>query len=417
MRLQTSMLVGCLLLVQSLLCFASAPVTLPAETVQNMKKGKKLDLVWTAPGFDGTKGVRLGLVTNETERSTEDVQSYVPSALSRVIKPNSPYILHLAVVELRLNSTPATTRAYVEVEGRILDSDEKLVGAFTAHGEASIGGNASDNVRLATNAIAFALTKDLFSAALPVDEKSSASIVPAPAPKSAAIPVPASPTGTGLILPAPTGMAKLAQGNSPSSSAPPAAPLPQAQPIEPLAVPAAQPPVVPPAQAVEAVPAAVASFPVPSAPQPETQPVVPAAPVLFIPEAIKAGMKRGSRLGHVWIAPAYDRKGGFALGEVRYQVAARNDGIDKFLPDALAGIANKDAACSLQLDIVQLDIRRKSTVGSSVFLGVQGRVTAQDGTILAAFESQEKINGIGDSVDDCRQAARAVVLGISKDLK
>ena len=145
--------------------------------------------------------------------------------------------------------------------------------------------------------------------------------------------------------------------------------------------------------------------------------MAPAAPVLFIPEAIRAGMKRGSRLGHVWIAPAYDRKGGFALGEVRYQVAARNDGIDKFLPDALAGISNKDAACSLQLDIVQLDIRRKTTGGSSVFLGVQGRVTAQDGTILAAFESQEKINGIGDSVDDCRQAARAVVLGISKDLK
>ncbi len=128
-------------------------------------------------------------------------------------------------------------------------------------------------------------------------------------------------------------------------------------------------------------------------------------------------MKRGKALGQVWISPAYDRAAGFALGEVRYQTEARNDGIDQYLPDALAEITRKDAPCTLQLRIVDLATHTTGRNVTSANLGVEGTLVAKDGTLLAAFSTRESANGNGDLVADCRTAARKVVLAIVQEFK
>jgi hypothetical protein len=128
-------------------------------------------------------------------------------------------------------------------------------------------------------------------------------------------------------------------------------------------------------------------------------------------------MKRNSNLGKLWINPAYDRSLGFTIGEVRYLVDKRNPGISGYLPDALKEISTPNAPYSLHLGIVQLDIRASDKGPSSVRFAVDGRVVAQDGTVMAAFSASETVSGHGDSTDDCRTAARRVVFGIHKELQ
>src|SRR5512145_176042 len=81
MNIRNSLLVACLLQASFTICPAKSPITIPNEIAHQMKKGKKLDLVWAAPDFDGTKGFRLGLIANETEENIKAVQDYLPLEL------------------------------------------------------------------------------------------------------------------------------------------------------------------------------------------------------------------------------------------------------------------------------------------------------------------------------------------------
>lgn len=165
------------------------------------------------------------------------------------------------------------------------------------------------------------------------------------------------------------------------------------------------PPALPPVSAV------------PSTPKPSAVPPHPGVVMPLIPAATSANMKKGSALAQLWISPAYDKSRGFSIGEVSYQVEARNDGVDKYLPNALAEIAKQDAPCSLQLHIVDMTTRAQGKTGSSTNLGVEGVLVAKDGTLVAAFATREYVTGSGDLVEDYRTAARRVVLAISKDLR
>lgn len=122
-------------------------------------------------------------------------------------------------------------------------------------------------------------------------------------------------------------------------------------------------------------------------------------------------------MAKVWISPAYDRSGGFSLGEVRYEVEARNDGVDQYLPGALAAICRADASSTLQLRVVQLQIRTQGQTGSMARLGVEGNIIAKDGSILVAFSTLESAVGSLDLTDTCRTASRSVVSAIAKELK
>lgn len=342
-----------------------------------MKKGKRCDLVWASPEFDSTKGFRLGRVSNDSNNETRVVTEYFPVALSKHIKSDSPYILHLSVVKIRMHSTPSgNSGAQVAVEGRFTDGSDAVVAAFTAHASETIGGNERDNARLCVRTIVFAMSKDLIPSAIPSNEKSPEIIVAdteadAPSP-SVASPAPGKKKDSSVLRSAPMDTAPSA-----ASSAGTTAPL-----------------TTPPSNPLDA-----------------------ASPL--IPPSMLSEMKRGSALTKLWVSPEYDKTTGFTIGEVRYQVDARNDGIDKYLPEALDALARKDAPVRLHLRIVELTYQRAKGFAkgnSAAKLGVEGILKAPDGTLLAAFTSRQSIVGTGDSVDDCRMAARRVILAIQKDL-
>jgi len=388
MKLTRSLLLASLLLGSATLGSAGEPLTIPPEIAQHMKKGSKLVRLWIAPGFDGNKGFKLGQIRNETDVLTGVVQDYFPYALRKFIKGDSPYVLHLAIVSFQQKTSGNSTSARLEVEGRLVDTSGTLVAAFIGYALETIGGNANDNARYAVNRISFAMAKDLMEFALPKEEKAPAVIVAAPAP---AAPAPATaPT----LTPAPIAEAASAGIAVPAS---PAKPLPAPVPL-PTAAPAT-------------APAAPAPAPVPAAAEPA------AAQTSLIPPTALAEMKPGAALGGLWIHPAYVKASGFSIGEVRYRVQNRNDGIDKVLPESLAEIAKADAPCQLELQVVELMIRSQTRGVSNVALGVEGRLVAKDGTVMAAFKTRESVTGIGDLVDDCRLATRKVVRAIVKDLR
>lgn len=376
MRIHVPLLIASLLLLQPTICPAKELVTISGETAAKMKRGKALDLVWAAPEFDGTLGIRIGKISNETEENARVVTDYLPTALARLVKNDSPYSLNLAVTRLSLREAHERSSAKVTIEGRLVDRAGAIVAAFAEQAEDTVGGNVQDNARAAVRAIVFALTKDLFVSDLPL-KKSPAIIVAAPE----------KPQASNIIVAAPAG-SQLSAASSPAPGPKGAVPAPQ-----------------PVAQAKPKTP---------------SKPVAPPEPVVVVPlisDAVAADMKKGQDIDRIWISPAYDKARGFTIGEVRYQIEERNDGIDRYLPTALAEIAKPDAPCSLQLRIVQLELRSSIKGISGANLKVEGVLTAKDGTLLAAFATRETVRGTGDLVDDCRTAARRVVLAITKTLR
>ena len=379
MRLHAPMLIASLLLLQPTLCPAKQLVTISGEMTAKMKKGKRLDLVWAAPGFDGTKGLKLGKISNVTESETGFLKDYLPIALGALVKKDSPYTLNLAVTRLIMTETQINSSARLELEGQVVDPSGAVVAAFVDQDEETITASKRDNARFAAVSIVASMTRDLFPSEFAPNERKSPAIIVAAPKSSSPVIVPALKKPSPVIVAAPPALLAAAV-QEPAPAAPAAVPV-EAQ-----------------SRADKAKPQAA-----------------PAAPL--IPPAVAAQLKKGKGLDEVWISPAYDKAKGFAIGEVSYQVEERNDGIDKYLPTALEEIAKPDAPCSLQLRIVQLDLRRPAQGNSSAKLKVEGVLTAKDGTLVAAFVERQLVDGTGDLVDDCRTATRKVVQAIAKTLR
>jgi len=390
MKNRCSLVLAALLLASSLPALAGDPVTIPPATYEAMKKGKKLNLVWRAPDFDGSQGFRLGKLSNESEDEASAVLQDFPIVLKRQMVAGSPYTLHLAVTGVRTaEKSGGLSSARVDVEGRVVDSGGKLVAAFETRATATIGGNKRDNIRYATTDIAFGLAKDLFSVGLPSTAKAPAVIVAAPSDSAKAPAVaPAEKKPSAVFVPAP-------------------APVPPAQ----------------PALIVNAAPAAVTpspAAPLAQAPKPAPQPpVVMPKPLVAetLPAAISGNMKRGKALDRLWISPAYDRAGGFSIGEVRYLIEQRDDTVAAYLPDGLGELAKPDASCALHLGITGLTSRAMVGRMAMLRIRVEGRLIARDGTILAAFATGESLQSSDDINASYRELARKVVLAIGKDLR
>lgn len=392
MQHRTNVLLATLLQIQATVCFASTLSSLPDNIAQQMVKGKHLELVWAAPDFDRAKGIRLGPLPssggNEVARS---VIEYLPLAVRKIMRANSPYVLDIALVDIQARqATAGRAHAWIEIEGRIRDSDGTLKVAFSGYASDSSTADPGDNARLALQTIASELTSELFSPDFLKTPKRSPIIVPAGKGGLKAS------TGPTRMVPSRPALSANAShpGNAP-------APVPDSQ---------GWPDLIQSSR----VPASPA---VPGENRNPTSPITEPLPPLF-PSSLEAAMKRGKGLMKVWTSPAYDHQAGFRLGEVRYETEASNEGIDQYLPGALDEICCPDAPCSLQLRVVDLQVRMTGKgETANVVLGVSGSLMAADGALLAAFSTRESAVGTGDQVEACRTAIRRVVLGITQDLK
>ena len=391
---------------------ASSPRTLPTETYGLMKHGKKLDLLWVAPGFDGSKGCTLGQVTDPSGDRQGVAAAHFPTAVQRVVREGAPYALHIAVTQvLTRASQRGDSSTRVEVEGRVVAQDGTMVAAFDTVGESSIQGNERDNARTAVDRIVFAIAKDLFPVLLHEKEKISAAVIHAgsssaktqsePATQETAIANPPVPVSTPMpvVVPLPA-----LESEVKPQPATPSAPGPEAgktvQPelaSEPVSEPASGP----------------ASGPV-SGPGPV--PPAQVDPALQKPVAeVPIQMKKGKKLDKFWTSPTFDKTKGFALGEIRYQVNERSEAVTRYLPTALSEVAKADAPLVLNLAIVELTVRSQSN-RSSLQIVAEGRLVAPDGVVMAAFYTREIVSGTGDSNADGRDAVTKLVQAIRGEL-
>jgi hypothetical protein len=417
MRIQVPLIVASLLLLSQALAWAGDPKTIPVEIAKNLKKGKKLSLVWKAPDFDGSKGCVLGRLTNESDDDAQVVLDSFPGLLRPAMRADAPYTLHLAVVSMKSSARHSVGGyiASVEVEGQVANKGGALVAAFDTFVTNTTGGTERDNIRMAVREISFQIFKDLFSVGLPSQEKPSAVIVAAAVSEKQPEPVPAKEQPSAIIVAAPK-----IQISTPVPVATP--PMPQA-PAPTAEVPVEKTPASP-APVTEVIPVKPSEAVPPSTPSPSAAISKPSTPIpqtplsTPLPASIVEGMKKGAAFDKLWISPVYDRSQGFSIGEVRYFVDERNAGVSGYLPDALAEISKQDSPFALHLGIVELYVRQSANKQqSTVKLGVEGRLVARDGTVVAAFSTRESRFGMGDTIDDCRTLARKVVLGISKELR
>jgi len=139
------------------------PKTLPPAAYEQMKSGKKLEKVWLDPGFDKAKGFKIGPVVYKAENRNGEVMEYLGKALSTLGNPDSPFTMKVAVVKVTTKTFTGfgSVMGYVMVEGRIVDSDDKVVGTFIAKERAGGFASAKDDYPAACDKIASDIAKDL----------------------------------------------------------------------------------------------------------------------------------------------------------------------------------------------------------------------------------------------------------------
>jgi hypothetical protein len=374
MKIQASLIAISLMVIPSVPAMAGDFKTIPPQIVKVLKKGSRLSLVWKAPGFDGSKGCTIGHIDNQSVNDADGALERFPFELKSLVQADSPYVLSITVVQDRMTTSPGgDSSARVEVEGRVVDSSGAIVAAFDTLANPSIGGNKRDNEWLAVRQIAGDIKSELFG--MGGVTKLSSIIVATPKSKSTAVIAgkPSKENPSKVIVEAPSSQKTVVSSQQSTESAP------------------------------------KLNEPEPPAPTVLTEP---------LQAAIAGGMKRGHALEKVWFNPAYNKRSGFTIGEVRYLVDERNAGISDYLPEALAGIAKQDSEYTLYMGIVQLIIKsRLGGSSSDVRLVVDGRVVDKEGNMMAAFRTSEHINGIGIVEDDCHTAARKVIEEISKEFR
>lgn len=199
--------------------------TLPPAVYAQMKNGKRLSKLWLSPAFQAARGFRTGpLEVVPPGLFSAEVAAYLPAALARVARPESPAVLSLTVVELSTRERAQNNyrEATVGVEGRVTGADGGLLAAFETREIANHGTGLTDDCHQAVDAIVAALAKELGQPLRKPVRPSQTHAAPAapeaaPAQRSTAIPA------TPAAAPAPAVPAAPSQPATPATQLQPAA--------------------------------------------------------------------------------------------------------------------------------------------------------------------------------------------------
>jgi hypothetical protein len=137
-----------------------------------------------------------------------------------------------------------------------------------------------------------------------------------------------------------------------------------------------------------------------------------------LPPEVYGQMKGGSKLASVWISPGFDRAQGFRAGPVESRVSSiYGPAAVQHFPGSLARLAEPASANVLSLTVVELRTRERGANNyASVTLGVEGRILAGDGTLLAAFAGRKECNSATGLVANCEGAADLIVAALAREL-
>ena len=156
-----------ILLGAALPALANNVKTLPPEVYGQLKRGKKLDLVYVSPKFNPATGFTLGSVTTQIDESYQGIYAdtihYFPTALRKLVDPGSPNVLDLVVIDFKITDLfgKGSFIANMKVEGQIKGPDGELLMAFVTRREESARENLRADCNAVMDTIAWQLYKDL----------------------------------------------------------------------------------------------------------------------------------------------------------------------------------------------------------------------------------------------------------------
>lgn len=136
---------------------------LSPEVLAQLKKGKRLDLVWADRKFNPASGFLLGRISSQSTDYYANTLDYLPYALGRLVLPGSTNRLDLVVTDLHVEPryTAGIYVAHFAVEGTISDRDGNVVFAFTDGERASDRETADKNCEAVMDSLVFKLGKEL----------------------------------------------------------------------------------------------------------------------------------------------------------------------------------------------------------------------------------------------------------------
>jgi hypothetical protein len=136
--------------------------------------------------------------------------------------------------------------------------------------------------------------------------------------------------------------------------------------------------------------------------------------VTYLYQSNQLQMKRGRNLDKVWLGLAFNRKDGFIVSKVEYDVKVTNEVVIDYLPAAFSSIGNNSSSSNLVLNVV-----RFSEKVSSVFpyhsnrIRIEGRIFNKNKELVAVFQAER---AFAASTRNTKFAIDDIVWAVKKDL-
>ncbi len=142
-----------------------------------------------------------------------------------------------------------------------------------------------------------------------------------------------------------------------------------------------------------------------------------AAPERTLSPAIYAQMKRGNKLGMVWIKPKYDVTTGFVVGKVSSNAAGYFANTVDYIPYAFQRVIIPGSTNVLNMTVVEFSVVDTGTSGIfGATIGIEGQVVDKDGQVMFAFTTREEVNNRETVEKNCQAVIDRIVWSIAKDL-
>jgi hypothetical protein len=136
-----------------------------------------------------------------------------------------------------------------------------------------------------------------------------------------------------------------------------------------------------------------------------------------LPPAIYGQMKKGNKLGKLWISPKYDTSKGFVVGKVDSLAEGIYANTVDYFPYALSRLVMPESTNVLSLTVVDLKTIERASAGYyGADMTVEGRVVDKDGELLMAFQTREELFTRETVAANCQAVIDKIVWSLSRDL-
>ena len=136
--------------------------------------------------------------------------------------------------------------------------------------------------------------------------------------------------------------------------------------------------------------------------------------VVSPPSVSQLHMKCGKHLDKVWVGSGFNKRRGFIVSDVKYDIKITNETVVDYLPAAFNSIGNGDASFNLVVTVVDFSEKIDSVRPyRSNQISVEGRVFNPNKELVAAFQVKRAFPA---SSGDTKFAIDDIIWAVKKDL-